>query len=172
MHHFMLYTQDVMTEHSELDFMMRIWREELPRVAFSCDYVMHGLLGLTALHKAYLEPQSAAMLQAVAVDHLDKALVLYRRDGAVSSPENANAKFAFTWLVALFAYAIPPSVPPLDAMVELFMLVKGIDAVLSETWYYVAQGPFAPILTRGFQEALPVRHDGYVAKAPFWTSQR
>ena len=48
----------------------------------------------------------------------------------------------------------------LDAMVELFMLVKGIDASLTETWFWVSQGPFAPILTRGFQEAISPPAEG------------
>lgn len=160
MHHYMSNTQFILTETQDVDFVLRIWREELPKVAFACDYVMHGLLGFTALHKAYLEPENASMLQASAVDHLDKALIQYRRDSSASTPDSANAKFAFAWLVVLLAYAIPPSVPPIDAMVELFMVVKGIDAVVSETWYWVAQGPFATILTRGFQEAITVSLDG------------
>ncbi|CAK4033092.1 hypothetical protein DOTSEDRAFT_72207 [Lecanosticta acicola] len=160
MHHYTTHAQDVLTERSNLEFIVRIWKEELAKVAFTCDYVMHALLGFTALHEAHLEPENAAMLQTSAVDHMDKALVLCRRESGGSGSENANAKFIFAWLVALFAYAIPPSVPPLEAVVELFSLVKGIDAVLAETWYYVAQGPFAPILTRGFQEALRGQHSG------------
>ncbi|KAF2166834.1 hypothetical protein M409DRAFT_66395 [Zasmidium cellare ATCC 36951] len=160
MHHYMSNTKFILNETQDIDFILRIWQEELPKVAFTCDYVMHGLLGFSALHKAVLDPENAPMLQASAVDHLDKALVLYRRDSSIGTPESANAKFAFTWLVALFAYAIPPSVPPIDAMVELFLLVKGIDAILSETWYWVAQGPFAAILTRGFQEAITLSPDG------------
>lgn len=151
MYHFTSNAKQILAEHDDLSI-LRVW-QELPRVAFANDYVMHALLGFTALHKAHLEPGQAAMLQAAAVDHLDKALTLYRKDAGALTPESANAKLAFTWLIALFSYAVPPSVPPVDAMVELLLLVKGIDAVLSETWYWVGQGPFSPILTRGFQEA-------------------
>ena len=133
---------------------------EMPKVAFASDYVMHAMLGFSALHKANIEPESAMQLRASAVDHLDKALVLYRSEASPATAQNANAKFVFTWIVALFAYAIPPSLPPIDAIVELFMLVKGIDAILSETWFWVSQGPFAPILTRGFQEAITLPPDG------------
>jgi hypothetical protein len=131
-------------------------------MAFSCDYLMHALLAFTALHKARLEPENAHMLRTCAVDHADKAMVLYRQESPACTAENANQKFAFTWLVALFAYAIPPSVPPIDTIVELLLLVKGIDAVLAETWFFVAHGPFAPILTRGFQEAPLHGLNGYV----------
>ena len=158
MHHFMTHTMFVLTEHNDLDYILGIWRVELPKVAFRFEYVMHALLGFSALHKAHVEPENAQRLRQSAVDHLDKALVLYRSESSSATALNADAKFIFTWIVALFAYAIPPSLPPIDAMVELFMLVKGIDAILSETWFWVSQGPFAPILTRGFQEAVPVPH--------------
>lgn len=154
MHHYISNTKFILTEHHDMDYIMRIWTEELPKVAFDYDYVMHGLLGLAALHKGYLSPEDAPQHQAVAVDHLDKALVLYRQDRNVTTAENANAKFCFTWLVTLFAFAVPSSVPPLDAIVELFLLGRGIDSILSEGWFWVAEGPFAPILTRGFQEAI------------------
>ena len=103
----------ILTEHNDLDFILQIWQIEMPKVAFQFDYVMHGLLGFSALHKAHLEPESAPRLRQSAVDHLDKALVLYRSETALATAENANAKFIFTWIVALFAYAIPPSLPPI-----------------------------------------------------------
>ncbi len=154
MHHYMTHTKYILTEHHDLDYILQIWQIEMPKVAFAHDYVMHGLLGFSALHKAHLEPDYAQKLRESAVQHLDKALVLHRSERTPANAENANAKFVFTWIVALFAYAIPPSLAPIDAMVELFMLVKGIDASLAETWFWVSQGPFAPILTRGFQEAI------------------
>jgi hypothetical protein len=140
---------------------LQIWQEEMPKVAFRADYCMHALLGFTALHKAHTEPDMAITLRTSAVDHLDKALVRYREHSGPTTQENANAKFAFTWMVVLFAYAVPPSVPPIDAIVELFLLVKGIDTILSESWFWVSQGPFAPILTRGFQEAITLPPEGY-----------
>jgi len=155
MHHYMTNTKSVLTETNNLDYVLQIWQVELPKVAFAHDYVMHGLLGFSALHKAHTDAVNAATLRASAVDHLDKALALYRVESALpTTADNADAKFVFTWIVALFSYAIPPSLPPIDAIVELFMLVRGVDAILSETWVHVSQGPFAPILTRGFQEAV------------------
>ncbi|KAH9844832.1 hypothetical protein Tdes44962_MAKER01379 [Teratosphaeria destructans] len=159
MHHYLTHTRYILTEHNEMDSILRVWQDEAPKVAFSSNYCMHALLGFSALHKAHMEPSQAPMLRTCAVNHLDKALVLYREHASVTTAENANAKFAFTWLVALFAYAVPPSVPPIDAMVELFQLVKGIDTILSETWFFVSQGPFAPILTRGMGVAATLPPD-------------
>jgi len=161
MHHYLTHTRYILTEHSDMEHILRVWQEEMPQVAFTSDYCMHALLGFAALHKAHLQPIEAPMLRTCAVDHLDKALRLYREHASPTTAENANAKFAFTWLVALFAYAVPPSVPPIDAIVELFVLVRGIDTVLSETWFWVSQGPFAPILNRGMGEAITLPLEGY-----------
>ncbi|KAK5116650.1 hypothetical protein LTR62_007324 [Meristemomyces frigidus] len=158
MHHYLNHTKYIITETSaEMAQIVQIWQEELPKVAFSADYCMHALLGFAALHRAHIEPEMAPLLRTSAVDHLDKALVRYRECGAITTAENASAKFAFTWLVVLFAYAVPPSVPPIDAMVELFHLVKGVDTILAESWFWVSQGPFAPVLARGLGEAMAGR---------------
>jgi len=147
MHHFMTTWMNIMTEHFDLE---GVWQHELPRIGFRHPYVMHGLLGFSALHMASLQPDRAPSLRASAVVHLDQALVFYRQDAGPATAENADARFTFTWLVALFAYAIPPSVPPIDAMVEIFSLVKGIETVLHSTMLWVASGPFAPMLARAF----------------------
>ncbi|KAK5127661.1 hypothetical protein LTR85_007002 [Meristemomyces frigidus] len=161
MHHYLTHTKYILTEHHDMAHIIQLWQEEMPKVALTSDYCMHALLGFAALHKAHLEPMQAPMLRTCAVDHLDKALVLYREHGQPTTAENADAKFGFTWLVALFAYAVPPSVPPIDAMVELMLLVKGIDTVLSETWFWVSQGPFAPILAAGPQVPFTQPPEGY-----------
>ena len=144
----MTHTKQIITECQANDYLVRLWQYEAPKVAFAWDYLMHALLGFSALHKAYLEPDSASTLRASAVDHLDKALVLYRQDTGISSEDNANARFLFTWLVALFAFAIPPSVPPIDAIGEVVVLVKGIDTILADTWYWISKGDFAPLLAQ------------------------
>lgn len=160
-HHYTTSTKFIVTEHFDLE---QLWQAELPRLAFRCDYVMHGLLGLAAMHKAFQQPDLSNMLTAAAVDHLDKALVLYRSQPTEATADTADFRFAFTWLVALFAYASPPSRARIDALVEIMLLVKGIASMLSETWMWVAQGPFAPMLNIGLTDIVSVPGDRYVGR--------
>lgn len=152
MHHYMTHTQDLLSEPNSFHADQEIWQVEMPKAAFRSDFLLHALLGFAALHKAHIEADNSSQLHDSAVRHLDQALVLYRSRNRPADAENSDAKFLFTWIVALFAYANPPSSPPIDAMVELFMLVRGIDVVLSETWFWVSEGPFASIMRKGFQE--------------------
>ncbi|OQO05283.1 hypothetical protein B0A48_09050 [Cryoendolithus antarcticus] len=159
MHHFMTHYFDVMTENFGMDLM---WQSTLPQLGITAPYVMHGLLGFSALHMASIAPERAPLLRAAAVKHLDQALVSFREDCGPSTAENADAKFAFTWIVALFAFAIPPAVPPVDALVELFSLVKGMKSVAQDTMIWVAQGPFAPMLSDAFSDGSGVTADGLI----------
>jgi len=149
MHHFMTSHVEVMTENFGMDV---LWQQTLPNMGLQFPYVMHALLGFSALHIATISPERAPVLRASAVKHLDQALVLYRQDTGPSIAQNSDARFCFTWLIALFAFAIPPAVPPIDALCELFSLIKGIEITLQDTMFWVAQGPFAPMLTQTFVE--------------------
>ena len=67
----------------------------------------------------------------------------------------------------MFAFAIPSSVSPVDAMVELFSLVRGIEIVLQESLIWIIQGPFAPMLTRAFVESKGLSSDGSALSMAF-----
>lgn len=165
MHHFTSSYSEIMTEH--FDILETMWQHEMPRIAFRSQYVMHGLLGFSALHLATTQPERASLLRASATNHLDQALVFYRQDNGPATAENSDARFTFTWLVAMFAFAIPSSVSPINAMVELFSLVRGIEVVLQESLIWIIQGPFAPILTRAFVENKGLSVDGSALSMAF-----
>lgn len=161
MHHYMAYTSAVVTNHRTEESILAVWQIETPKVAFQYEYVLHALLAFTALHKLFADPGSAhQQLRRSAVQHLDHAFTLHRSNTDPVDEENANARFLFPWLVTLSSFAVFSNLPPIDAMVELLTLGKEIDSSMAETWFWVAQGPFAPILLRGFQEAIPVRSEG------------
>lgn len=161
MHHYMACTNVVMTNHRTEESILAIWQIDTPKVAFQCEYVLHALLAFAALHKLCVDPGNVhQQLRHSAVQHLDHAFTLHRSDTEPVNEENANARFLFPWLVTLTSFAVLPNLPPIDAMVELLTLAKEVDSSMAETWFWVAQGPFAPILMRGFQEAIPPLSEG------------
>lgn len=161
MHHFDNHTLDITTQMGQ--DCEDIWLKELPRLTFSCKYAMHVVLGISALHKASTQPHQARMLRMSAVSHLDQALALYREDNAPPSTEAAVARVCFSWLVALFAYAITSSVPPIDAACEHFVLLQSIAVATEENFAFVVQTPWAPMLNRSLHECMGmVPENGYV----------
>lgn len=159
MHHFDTQTLDILTDTA----IVQSWQRDLPRLAFSTPYVMHAVLACSALHLAHVEPQRARALHVSAVSHLDYALQQYRQDDSEPGPENADARFCFSWLVVLFAYATPSPVTAVDAICEVFRLVQGIDTTVQESFTWLAAGPFAGLLNHSLHEAFQIGPDtGYV----------
>lgn len=160
MHHFDTHSLDILTEPA----IAQSWHTDLPKLAFSTGYVMHIVLACSALHLAHLKPQRARALQVSAVSHMDQALQLYRQDESEPSAENADARFCFSWLVCMFAYATPSPVTAVDAICEVFRLVQGIDATVKDCFPWLVAGPFAPLLNQSLHETLRLSADsGYAA---------
>jgi len=147
MHHYTTQTRFVLAESHVPDYVLATWQSETPKVAFAHDYVMHGLLCLTALHKAHLEPIRATSLHVCATNHLNVALAVRQAESPLITFESAKAKFVFAWLLPLFAYAMPVGVSPIDSTADVFLLVSGMDTLLPELWDCVAQGPLAPVVS-------------------------
>ncbi|QIW97367.1 hypothetical protein AMS68_002885 [Peltaster fructicola] len=158
MHHFDTHAHELLSEAD----VAHLWQQEIPRLAFSSHYIMHILLGISALHMASQQPQRARILEVNAVSHLDQALAHYRQEDPVVSAENAEAKFCFSFMVCLFAYATPVAGSPVDALCDIFTLVRGIDMVASEAFVWVASGAFAPMINRSLHEVLRLAPDNGV----------
>ncbi|WPH00739.1 Hypothetical protein R9X50_00356900 [Acrodontium crateriforme] len=161
MHHYMLHTKYILFQSPDAVDILRVWQEETPRIAFRHEYVLHAMLGFTALHKAHLEPERLPKLQTFAVDHFDKAFRLYREDSSPFGVDNAEARFVFSWLATFFSFAIPPSALPIDAMAELLLLIRGVEIIVSSTWQWVSQGPYAPIFARNIKDGITAPPDAY-----------
>lgn len=159
MHHYMLHTKYILQKSPDALDILRVWQESTPAIAFRHEYVLHALLGLTALHKGHLEPERKQKLQTFAVDHFDQAFRLYRENSGPFSADNAEARFVFIWLAAFFSFAVPPSAPPIDAMVELLLLIRGVEIIVSSTWQWVSKGPYAPIFARNIKDGVTAPPD-------------
>lgn len=159
MHHFDTHYLEILVEPEIIES----WRHHLPKLAFRSPYVMHAILGLSALHIAHIHPERAAALNVSAVSHLDSALMLYRQDDGPPTADNADARFCFSWLVATFAYATPSPAHPIDAFCEIARLVQGIDSTVTESFIFLVSGPFASLLNRTLHETMRLGPDrGYI----------
>ncbi|KAH8900498.1 hypothetical protein GQ53DRAFT_862760 [Thozetella sp. PMI_491] len=81
------------------------WAEELPVLALSCDYLMHGILAAGALHLVSLEPDLENKYSYLSTLHLNLALGPFHQATKSITPENANQLFAFSTLLVIFNFA-------------------------------------------------------------------
>lgn len=77
-----------------------VWKDSVPRIARSFDFVMHSLLALSALHLSYLYPQEESYaLQALL--HHQFSIHLARKVLPRITNENCSALYIFSMLLAL-----------------------------------------------------------------------
>ncbi|KAM3420528.1 hypothetical protein BST61_g3793 [Cercospora zeina] len=165
MHHYMSYTKGVLGELSDQPFIVHVWKHELPKMAFTHEFVLNALLGLVALHKAAVMLEQASSPRSCAIEHMDLAALQLQRVNEACTVEAASANYVYRWLVLIFAYAAQSAgnascaggllpLNALDALADLMVLAGEVGSATHERWYLISQGAFAPIVTRGWQEAV------------------
>ncbi|KAL3469573.1 hypothetical protein BJX99DRAFT_69239 [Aspergillus californicus] len=134
MHHFTLYTSSTFARRRD---MQEAWRVDIPQIAYSYEFLMHGLLGLSALHLAYLKPERYSFYVAGSGFHMSLALRTYRTILLSPSSDNCYALFCFSGLIMVYIYASSPtettdldSPHGLESIFELLGLCRGTLVLL------------------------------------------
>lgn len=130
------------------------WQVSVVQEAFSHDFLMHGILAISALHLARLRPVSATHFQQLATLHYSKGVSLFRPMLDRVTKVNAQSIFAFSSLVVCISFAMPPdllhqsepqspSAGSLMSVLEVFDLCRSINNVLHLTWHWLLESPLA-----------------------------
>ncbi|KAL4977915.1 hypothetical protein BDW66DRAFT_131319 [Aspergillus desertorum] len=153
MHHYTLTTSKTFARRPQ---MQETWQVAIPEIAYSHEFLMHGLLGLSALHLAYLKPERYSHYLAGAGFHMSLGLRSYRRLILSPSGDNCHALFCFSSLVMVYIYASPTdSTEPhtangLASILELLTLCRG-TLVLLPFFDRIRQSPLQHLFLREFE---------------------
>ncbi|KAL4801941.1 hypothetical protein BDV18DRAFT_68408 [Aspergillus unguis] len=117
-----------------------IWRTYVPEEAVAHQFLMHGILALSALHIACT--RSARVLETgrdylqIAISHQDQALALFREQLGDINSGNAKAMFAFAGITVLYAFGFPrtpePTSTAVSDIVQAFVLMRGVQHILNQ----------------------------------------
>ncbi|KAL5051086.1 hypothetical protein BDW71DRAFT_172251 [Aspergillus fruticulosus] len=153
MHHYTLYTSKTFARRPQ---MQETWQTTIPEIAYSHEFLMHGLLGLSALHLAYLKPERYSHYLAGAGFHMSLGLRSYRRLILSPSSDNCHALFCFSSLVMVYIYASPTdsteanTANGLASILELLALCRG-TLVLLPYFDRIRQSPLKHLFLREFK---------------------
>ncbi|EXJ80787.1 hypothetical protein A1O3_07071 [Capronia epimyces CBS 606.96] len=152
-------TRTYMTMSSRLSS-HAVWRDTVFAEALCHDFLLHGVLATSALHKATMQPKTSdvyAEYSKVALAHQNAALAGYIPAVSKPSQENGIALFCVSLLLAIWAFAskrlpeglnsvklefgqgeVSPGVTlplhsPTADFIEIIMILRGIYAVFRET---------------------------------------
>ncbi|KAH9213905.1 hypothetical protein DL95DRAFT_301483 [Leptodontidium sp. 2 PMI_412] len=132
-----------------------VWKDSVPRIARSFDFVMHSLLALSALHLSYLYPQEESYaLQALL--HHQFSIHLARKVLPRITNENCSALYIFSMLLALYVIARPRKPEDLllvgdGEITSWLMMFRGTRTIADNWRESLISGPLAPMLMGGMQ---------------------
>jgi len=133
MHHFTLHTSKTIRDitipkHED----QSLWGAWAPELAMEHDFLLHGLLGISALHLALCatDPQERQHRTVTAIQHHDRGLALFRpRLGRITAANN-DAVFAMFCLVVFHAFGIQRSGDaPVERLRQVLTLLRGSMAI-------------------------------------------
>lgn len=164
LHHFLVYTYNSLARNNTAE----IWRVNIPELAYTRDWLMRGLLSISAMHmvaEKEPDPQKTSDLISTAATSLNAGLAVVNHLVAtadLSDKPTCSALASYTALVAVYALAMPTvqhhasirlgmrgvSEPLDDAIGQLytsFELVRGTAEVYRKVWHAISTGPMAPL---------------------------
>ncbi|KAI9167696.1 Sterol 3-beta-glucosyltransferase [Paramyrothecium foliicola] len=151
LHHFTTVTSSSLLDDEAAD---RIWRVQAPQEAFRCDFLLHGILAVAAMHLQRLRPESAAYYHRLAAQHHTEGISLFRPALDRLTQSTATPTFLFSSILVCMSLhlfetedqAHADSMSPLDRIFDAFNLGRGVHDLLKSTWYWLLETPFTPLL--------------------------
>ncbi|KAK0108756.1 hypothetical protein ONS96_002601 [Cadophora gregata f. sp. sojae] len=176
-HHYNQRTSTTLGRAGKMD----LWLIIIPRIALSHEFLMHGLLAVSALHLSTVQPSRKEELVNFASRSESLALPTFRELIKRHDPEDVSAVFAFAGFMIPYMLAVSGvlgvssmGIPSLDKP-HWFMMARGLIDLLRKNWSALEQGPFASVL---ISTALPVEKswnpdDAHLAEVQLkWEKER
>ena len=147
LHHYITVTSYALTLGQYHD----AWHTTVPRIALSHDWLMHGILAVSALHLAHLKPEQRSGYMKRAAMHQDHALQGHQIALASPDAENGDALFSFSLIIIYLAFASLDTSDgaidaPLQSVIRCLQMLRGVRAIGPAVRPFVEVGPLAPLL--------------------------
>ncbi|KAJ9285674.1 transcriptional regulator family: Fungal Specific TF [Paecilomyces variotii] len=152
LHHYMTATCYTL---SRAPAAQAVWRDQVPRIAFTMPAVLHTLLAISALHLARSDQSKRASCIAHAQMHHNAAIHAMVPIVTSLAPENSPGMFLFASLTCIFACARPPEGTDFLVLFEhgqlsqWVRLFRGTKAIIDYGDSEFHTGVLAPIFANG-----------------------
>ncbi|KAF2684555.1 hypothetical protein K458DRAFT_442885 [Lentithecium fluviatile CBS 122367] len=116
----------------------RLWSIEVAEVAFEHPFLLHGLLGIAAIHKTLGDPQNDRPgLLAQADAHMSSCLGPYKKNLEQPALETSLPMFLLSSILVTYNLAsaqVAEPDNPIDALLHCFRLLRGVSIVIGPHW--------------------------------------
>lgn len=104
MHHYDVVVAPMFANHHNVDA-IALWRIHIVSLGFKHDFLLRGILAVTAVHLAYIHPDKRAVYDLQASTHQSIALASFQDTLAHVDGSNCHAIFAFSCLIIVMTFA-------------------------------------------------------------------
>lgn len=131
--------------------MQDCWRTVVPQMGYEYPFVLHGILAVSAIHKAHLLPVQREKYLDMAAYHQTRGLEGFRTALLYIGDTDWQPSFCFSSTIVLYVCALAahgseePATGPLSEILKLFVLLRGFRSVLLPCQAEVLETPLAPL---------------------------
>jgi hypothetical protein len=130
--------------HPELAKRSDIWQNAMLELAFEHTFLLHGILALSAVHKAsFFLPADRQSLLLQADVHISQALDTMRKHLQTSNAVIAIPLFVLSTVLLTYNFGSVQEKPedPIGSLHHCFMLLAGIKVVIGPHWPKIQEHP-------------------------------
>jgi hypothetical protein len=142
MHH---YTAHAYLTLPGVELAKQVWGYAVPQEAYNHSFLMHGILAFSAHHLAFLNPSRGNHYRVIASTHQTAAINRLNQTLPNVNQDNCSALFACASLITLNTFA-DAGTYTLEALMEIFGLLRGLNYILESAMVMLHEGPFAVLL--------------------------
>jgi hypothetical protein len=162
MHHWCTVTADTLAVGPDLQ---RVWRAVMPREGYENRFVMHGVLALSAMHKAYLIPGQADKYLNLSAHHQVLGSEGFRALLGNVTSGNWRPVLCFAGVLVVYIMCLPLQSPngniqtPILSLLDLISCMAGVQTSIKPFLSLVTPSEFYPTV-RGLEEAISDSSEG------------
>jgi hypothetical protein len=160
LHHYTTVTFKTLPSGSPPDS-PELWQTQVVQLGFQHEFLLRGILAVSALHLRHLRPNRQESLALRASSHQTIALEAFQDALNQVDSSNCVAIFAFSCIVVVLAFASPRNSKSIGFQKDLFdwfHMIRGCNSVLQTQWDAVSRSFLAPLLKKGMLQDTAASH--------------
>jgi hypothetical protein len=161
LHHYTTVTYKTLPTGSPLD-RPDLWQTQVVQLGFQHEFLLRGILAVSALHMCHLSPTRRDSLALCASKHQSIALGVFQDTLNQVDVSNCVAIFAFSCITVVLTFASPRSSGNVGFQKDLFdwfHMIRGCNSVLQTQWDTVSHSFLAPLLKKGMVHETAASHN-------------